>query len=305
VFESDFALPGLAAASSAGAGPRISIRMATPEQLRESWSGACGPPDWKAVLANGIVIQHELGLAHDQRFVYGSDTFLITPDARTVLCSVERPHDERWQRQLLDTILFSVSFTHGFELLHASAVEVDEGVVAFVAPTGGGKSSVATEFGRRGYRIVCDDVLAIGRRGDELFCHPGPAVMNIPTSASLPPSLGASLITTFADEDELWVALEHAATSPRTLRSVYLLDRSAGRRSVSKVTGATVLDLLPNSISLPHSAARARSRFELFSELAEQVPVFSLAAEPTASPGTLVDMAQASLEGAGIRLGVR
>lgn len=273
----------------------MSIHTATPQELRESWSGACGPPDWETVLGDGIALRHELGSAADHRFIYGSDRFLITPDARTVLCSVEHADEMRWQRQLLDTILFSVSFANGFELLHASAVEVDAGVVAFVAPSGRGKSSLAAELCRRGYRLFCDDVLAIAPGDEGLVCHPGPAVMSVPSSDGLPAALGASVIATFTDEDELWVELEQAATAPRPLRAVYLLDRSAQSCHVSEVGAPTVLDLLPHAISLRHGTARARSRFELFATLAEQIAIFRLSADPTASPGTLADLVKASL----------
>jgi hypothetical protein len=283
----------------------VSIHTATQQELEERWSGACGPPDWEAVLGDGIAIRHELGAAADHRFVCGSDKFLITPDARTVLCSIEHPDDVRWQRQLLDTILFSVSFANGFELLHASAVEVDAGVVAFVAPSGGGKSSLAAELCRRGYRIFCDDVLAIAPGSDGLVCHPGPAVMSVPSGDDLPMLLGANVLARSTDEDELWVELERAATAPRPLSAVYLLDRCADRRRVSKVRAPTVLDLLPHAISLPHGADRARSRFELFGSLAEQIPIFRLTADPTASAAALADLVQASLDDArsGVEIG--
>jgi hypothetical protein len=302
--ESDFALPGVAAAPMPQPGPRVTIRMAAADEIQERWSGACGPPDWGTILGDGIPIQHELGFAGDQRFIYGTDTFLIAADARTVLCSVERTDDVRWQRQLLDTILFSVSFAHGFELLHASAVEVDGGVVAFVAPSGGGKSSAVVELCRRGYRLFCDDVLTIERRGAQLWGHPGPAVMNVPSSAGLPACLGASLIASFPDEDEVWVALERAATAPLPLRSVYVLDRFAGAPLVSELTAPTVLDLLPHAISLPHAPTRARSRFGVFSALAEQVPIFRLEADPASSVQAIADLVQASLEDASRPLAV-
>src|SRR5205085_6154423 len=105
------------------------------------WSGTPDPPDWETVLGDGRAIRHEVGIAGDHRFSYGSDRFHVSADGGTVLCAVERPDATSWQRQLLDTILFSVSFEKGYELLHASAVEVDNGVVAFVARSGGGKSS--------------------------------------------------------------------------------------------------------------------------------------------------------------------
>jgi hypothetical protein len=279
--------------------------MVTRSELQDTWSGATGRPAWETVLGDGLVLQHEIGFAGDHRFTHGSAMFHVSPDAATVLCSVEHPDDVRWQRQLLDTILFSVSFVNGFELLHASAVQFDDRVVAFVAPTGGGKSSIAAELGRRGYRIFCDDVLAIGRSGEAVLCHPGPAVMNLPSSAGLSASLRASVIARLTGEDELWIALEDTATTPRALCSVYLLDRYADGCFVSRVASPTVLDLLPHAISLPHDALRARSRFELFSALAEQIAMFRLAADPSANAGTLADLVETSLEHTGSQLAVR
>lgn len=293
--ESDFALPGIPDAPGEGSGRRLSIQMATPGELRESWSGAAGPPDWQTILGDGHALRHEIGLAGDQRFLYGPNAFVITADARTVLCAPERPDDLGWQRQLLDTILFSASFARGFELLHASAVEFADDVIAFVAPSGGGKSSIAAELGRRGHRIFCDDVLTIGASGSELLCHPGPAVMSISRAASLD---GATVIGVFADEDELWVVPQNAAARPRTLRAVYRLDRFAPSTSVSRIEAPSVVDLLPHAISLPHDAARARRRFELFSTLAERIELFELAAEPSVSTSMLADLVEMSREDA-------
>ena len=302
--ESDVALPGIPSAPGEGSGRRVSIQMATPVELRRNWSGAAGPPDWQTVLGDGRALDHETGLAGDQRFVYGPDTFLITADARTVLCAPKHRDDLGWQRQLLDTILFSVSLASGFELLHASAVEAGEGVIAFVAPSGGGKSSIAAELVRRGHRIFCDDVLTIGPSGRELLCHTGPAVMSISRSANLAASLDATVIGAFADEDELWVVPQNVAVLPRPLRAVYRLDRSAPSVSVSRIEGPSVVDLLPHAISLPHDAARARMRFELFSTLAEGIELFELEAERTASTRMLADLVEMSREDVGSLLAV-
>ena len=298
--ESSFDLPGRVAL---GAEPsaRVYIEMASPGELARCWSGACGPPDWKTVLGDGIALQHESGIAGDQRFSYGRDTFVITTGARTVLCAVEDPDDARWQRQLLDTILFSVSLANGFELLHASAVEVDEGIVAFVAPSGGGKSSIAAELRRRGYRIVCDDVLAIGWSDDEVVGYPGPAVMSVPGAAGDEDEPGVTLVARFAEEDERWVVLDDVATSPGAVRAVYLIDRAANSRCVSSIDAPTLLDLLPHAISLPNDAERLRKRFELFSTLAGQIELFRLAAGLAAGPSTLADLVEMSFARAGSR----
>lgn len=47
-----------------------------------------------------------------------------------------------------------------FLTLHASAVEVDGGAVAFIGPKGMGKSTTASVFYERGHRILSDDMVA-------------------------------------------------------------------------------------------------------------------------------------------------
>lgn len=52
-------------------------------------------------------------------------------------------------------------YRRGLAVLHASAVEVDGQAVAFVADSGGGKSTMATLMCAAGARLVTDDVLRI------------------------------------------------------------------------------------------------------------------------------------------------
>lgn len=49
----------------------------------------------------------------------------------------------------------------GFLLLHGSAVKIGGGAVAFVGPSGIGKSTLAASLHARGYELVVDDVVAI------------------------------------------------------------------------------------------------------------------------------------------------
>ncbi|NDJ74627.1 MAG: hypothetical protein GYB65_00090, partial [Chloroflexi bacterium] len=46
--------------------------------------------------------------------------------------------------------------------LHASAVEVNGGTIAFLADSRGGKTSLAAQFVQQGFPLVTDDILAIG-----------------------------------------------------------------------------------------------------------------------------------------------
>jgi len=49
----------------------------------------------------------------------------------------------------------------GYEMLHASAVRTERGVVAFCGDSGAGKSTIATGLRRRGYPVWADDALLL------------------------------------------------------------------------------------------------------------------------------------------------
>ncbi|MBV9359319.1 MAG: hypothetical protein JO023_27730 [Chloroflexi bacterium] len=67
----------------------------------------------------------------------------------------------------------------GYPSLHASAVLVDGGAVAFLGPAGTGKSTMASSFLRHGYTLLSDDVLPLEMCGDEVRARPGAPVMKV------------------------------------------------------------------------------------------------------------------------------
>jgi hypothetical protein len=286
--EADFRLAGIPAADGAERRPRVSVRLVERAELERAWSGGDSAPVWETVMGDGTSFVHEIGAAGDHRFLYGADAFHLSNDAGTILCAPADPEDAAWRRQLLDTILFSAAFANGLELLHAAAVETDDGVVAFVAGTGAGKSSLAAELVRRGLPLFCDDVLALAVGPEGLLCFPAPPVMSLPGASG---AVAGRVIAGFPREGELWLAPERFAASPRPPAAIYVLDREAG--GIDEVA-PTVLDLLPHAISLPHDSARARSRFALFSELAQQVPLRRLHVDAD-DPAALADRVEASL----------
>lgn len=62
---------------------------------------------------------------------------------------------------LLGTAMGIVIHQRGLMPLHANAIEIDGAAVAFMGPSGFGKSTLADWFIRQGYRMVADDVCAI------------------------------------------------------------------------------------------------------------------------------------------------
>ncbi len=76
-----------------------------------------------------------------------------------------QPHPEALlldiRTYLLSSIFAALCHQRALLPLHASAVETPRGVIAFLGRSGAGKSSLAAFLGRRGYRIVADDICLI------------------------------------------------------------------------------------------------------------------------------------------------
>jgi hypothetical protein len=64
---------------------------------------------------------------------------------------------------LMGSAIGALLYQRGLFPLHGSAVETRWGAMIFVGFRGAGKSTLAAEFYRRGYRLLCDDVCAIDK----------------------------------------------------------------------------------------------------------------------------------------------
>lgn len=62
---------------------------------------------------------------------------------------------------LLGPVLGLILRLRGVICLHASAVAFEDQSVAFVGPTGSGKSTTAAAFARQGYGVISDDIVAL------------------------------------------------------------------------------------------------------------------------------------------------
>ncbi|MBA4164154.1 MAG: hypothetical protein C0510_05925 [Erythrobacter sp.] len=62
---------------------------------------------------------------------------------------------------LWGTVYGAVAWLNGLAVLHASAVSIGGGAIAFTAHSGGGKSTMAAMLVREGLPLVCDDTLVL------------------------------------------------------------------------------------------------------------------------------------------------
>ena len=262
---SEIPLPGLRPAPSGDAD--LVIESGDWEAIDAAWSGAARSPVWETSFPDGQAVRAELGLAGDQLIAYGDRArFHLSVDLRTVTCAARDETDPHWQRFLLDTVLWWVCLSRGYQVVHASAVESDAGVLAFAGATGGGKTSLAAELLRRGGRLFADDVLVLERHDAGLIAHPGPPLMNLPCASGYPQEVGRPLAR-FPAQAENWVAVDRASERARPVTALFLLRRAAGLPLAVERRNATVLDVLPHLWGLPH-ADGAAERFQVASDLA-------------------------------------
>jgi len=57
--------------------------------------------------------------------------------------------------------------------LHASVIAIDQYAIALMAPSGGGKSTVAAALAIRGFPVLSDDLLVVHDNGNVQFAQPG------------------------------------------------------------------------------------------------------------------------------------
>ena len=81
------------------------------------------------------------------------------------------------------TALAFVLSARGQPLLHASAVQVDQGAVAFVGGSGMGKSTMATLMCARGARLITDDMLCLDLSSNPPACQLGATELRLRKAA--------------------------------------------------------------------------------------------------------------------------
>lgn len=135
---------------------------------------------------------------------------------------------------LLSPIFSSLCHQAGMYSLHASAVRVGSGVVAFLGNSGAGKSTLAAGLAQRGYTIIADDICLLDPLSSELGAPSIPRPLRDgwePTSKSSrqidnpAANPGPVLVIPVAPALKLWrSALEQLGGSHESLPRVFSRD---------------------------------------------------------------------------------
>jgi hypothetical protein len=178
----DFELPGMPpAVDGLGPLPTVDVRLGDARALAAAWSGSdvirTSEMSFGSGMVDRFVDRHPVhGFRMYARY-FG--TAVVSTDGARVVCMPPAVESWRWQRFLVGRVLPLAALLRGVEIFHAAAVSVENGVVAMVAPTGGGKTSLAVALALRGAALFTDDVLGVTIVDGKPVAHPGPAVVNI------------------------------------------------------------------------------------------------------------------------------
>jgi hypothetical protein len=283
--EADFAIPGLVP-GAARILPTTRLTLGDTADLDRAW---CGAGADAARVSADLVRDGEPGRTIDAHpevgyrlFARYFGTCLVSPDGARMLCVPAPVRSWRWQRFLVGRCLPLAALLRGYELLHAGAVEIGDGVVAIIGPSGAGKTSLTLHLVLHGATFFTDDVLALESGDDMLLAHPGFGVINIRAAehkrlaeqqrAVLGPLLGQT------GRDKLHYALA-PSDAPRPLRAVYFLVPGDTR------PGATIAPVdVPDPRRLLTSAfihetrptAQLAGLLDICAKLSESVPMFDV-----------------------------
>jgi len=180
-------LPLIGLLPSAGGSPSVTLRPATVEELRSLWPTE--PTElllgWRPAGGNRTMsVEYAPGIGY-RVWALRHGTHIVSEDGRTIASAPPGWGGWRWQRLLFAQVLPLAAKLQGFELLHASAVHFGQAVVAFVASSGTGKSTLAANLVARGARFVTDDVLALACSNGVVVAHPGPALLGLTEAGTL------------------------------------------------------------------------------------------------------------------------
>jgi hypothetical protein len=208
--------------------------------------------------------------------------FLLRAGKEIVMDLAASSNDDEVRAYLLGAVFGALCHQRGVTPLHASAIDVADGCVAFVGASGAGKSTLVAALAQRGHEVISDDecFLQLGTSGD---AQAWPGISRIwlwDDSMTVLGFDGAGV------ERELHGYKKYLApvrsprnpTQSRPLRRVYQLNRAPnGVAEVTRLRGADAVEVLMQNVyprSLAHHPDYQSHVFLVCAATARDVPVF-------------------------------
>jgi hypothetical protein len=187
--------------------------------------------------------------------------------------------DEGLLRAYIGGVMMAILlYQRGLLILHASAVQVANQVVAFLGMSGAGKSSLAAALDAQGYSIITDDVLALRIHGQGIEAIPGFPQIKLPQTSAT--TLGHdldTLVPLHQAEEKLGYRLGKAfPTRAMPLQGVYFLATGDSMAITPMPPQEALLELIPHSAPTRWKLPGDGIHLTHCAELVRQVPTFNL-----------------------------
>ena len=192
-------------------------------------------------------------------------------------------HDEV-RGYLLGAVFGALCHQRGITPLHASAIDVAHGCVAFVGASGAGKSTLVAALARRGHQVVSDDecFLQLGANGD-VRAWPGMSGIRLWQDARTALAVkGPGIKRVLRGHKKYFVPVRPPPNpmQSRRLRQVYQLRRiPTGVTEVTRLHGADAVEVLMQNVYPPGLSDRLGCQshtFAICAAVAREVSVFRL-----------------------------
>jgi len=209
--------------------------------------------------------------------------FLISADgSRIGWRNLDGTPREALQEYLLGQVLSFAMLVRGIEPLHATAVVVGGGAIAFLGDSGYGKSSLGASFVRENHPLLTDDVLVLERCGRQMLAHPGmPRIKLFPEmSGSMFQGREGTPMNRWTRKTIFALNAQQHQASAIPLRTLYVLSPPGKYREVTlrkmseREAFMSVLKNTFNDVLL--SPTRLKRQFEFARSIKTLVPVKAL-----------------------------
>ncbi len=182
-------------------------------------------------------------------FLYWKEVGTFKVSEREIIVSPEKDVDEyTLNSYIIGPVLAAFLHQKGLLVLHASAVKIDDGAVAFLGYSGIGKSSVAMALNKKGYPLVTDDILVIQMDNEMPLVLPGLSqtklsseMINFTWNRKITPKI------TVGPEDRFYCAVSNFSKDPLPLKKIYILDESENSHNTSSSLQEMLMGLIHNS----------------------------------------------------------
>lgn len=209
------------------------------------------------------------------RHRHSAETTIDLDDRTIVVRPDPRAAEGYWYLLLVGSGLAHALAADGHSALHASAVEVDGRAIAFIGPSGKGKTTLAALLCASRARAVTDDVLRCGIQDGEAICFRGGSRLRLRSQAA---ALADGLRSAERTADERISAVAEPTARERMPLAALVVprpSRETSEISVRRLRGreaATELLRSPRLAGIfdPRLATR---HLDLCRELAARVPV--------------------------------